>query len=122
MAAIFLAEAEVLYMSCKEVLKDFNLRLMRSTKIFIFCRRPHPPCHLTPPPAPPAPPVELPNAHKSHLWCKKRQRQLSPEKVLGSPEGVAVFAQWAPATGLFHRRRHNGSDEFGEGEDDGAQE
>ncbi len=65
-----------------------------------------------------------PNAreHRSHLWCKKRQRQLSPEEVLGSPEGVAVFAKWAPVTGLFHQRRYNGSDVFGEGEDDGAQE
>ena len=42
--------------------------------------------------------------HKPHLWCKKLQRQLAPEEVLGTPEGVEAFAKWAPATGLFHRR------------------
>ena len=59
--------------------------------------------------------------HRLHLWCKKRQRQLSPEEVLGTPEGVAVFAKWAPATELSHRR-YNDWDVFGEGEDNGAQE
>ena len=68
-------------------------------------------------------PFSCPKAreHRLHLWCKKRQRQLSPEEVLGTPEGVAVFAKWAPATGLFHRR-YSGLDVFGEGEDDGVQE
>ena len=42
--------------------------------------------------------------HKPHLWCKKLQRQLAPEEVLGTPEGVGAFAKRAPATGLFHRR------------------
>ena len=42
--------------------------------------------------------------HRQHLWCDKRQRQLAPEKVIGTPEGVTVFANWAPATGLFNRR------------------
>ena len=68
-------------------------------------------------------PFSCPKAreHRLHLWCKKRQRQLSPEEVLGTPEGVAVFAKWAPATGLFHRR-YSGLDVFGEGEDNGVQE
>ena len=35
--------------------------------------------------------------------CNKRQRQLGPDEVLGTPEGVTAFAKWAPATGLFHR-------------------
>ncbi len=68
-------------------------------------------------------PFSCPKAreHRLHLWCKKRQRQLSPEEVLRTPEGVAVFAKCAPATGLFHRR-YNGWDVFGEGEDNGVQE
>ena len=69
-----------------------------------------------------ASPLQLPKGeHRLHLWCKKRQRQLSPKEVLGTPEGVAVFAKWAPATGLFHRR-YSGLDVFGEGEDNGVQE
>ena len=65
-------------------------------------------------------PFSCPKAreHRLHLW---RQRQLSPEEVLGTTEGVAVFAKWAPATGLFHRR-YKILDVSGEGEDDGAQE
>lgn len=39
-----------------------------------------------------------------YIWCQKRQRQLAPEEVLGTPEGVAVFAKWAPVTGFLHRR------------------
>ena len=68
-------------------------------------------------------PFSYPKAreHRSHLWCKKRQRQLTPGEVLGTPEGVAVFAKWAPATGLFHRR-HRVLDAFSDGEDDGVQE
>ena len=63
------------------------------------------------------------------LNCKTRSLALSdsvfvllasaPEEVLGTREGVAAFAEWAPATGLFHRRYRN----FGtaeEGEEDGA--
>ena len=55
--------------------------------------------------------------HRLHLWCNKRLRQLAPDEVLGTPEGVAAFAKWAPATGLFHRR-------YGveEGEGDGIEE
>ena len=57
--------------------------------------------------------------HKPHLWCKKLQRQLAPKEVPDTPEGVAAFAEWAPATGLFHRQYRN----FGtaeEGEEDGV--
>ena len=35
--------------------------------------------------------------HRQHLWCKKRLRQLTPDEVLGTPEGVTAFAKWAPA-------------------------
>ena len=42
-------------------------------------------------------------------------------KEVNTTEGVAVFAKWAPATGLFHRR-YSGLDVFGEGEDNGVQE
>ena len=42
--------------------------------------------------------------HGPHLWCTKLHRQLAPEEVLGTLEGVAAFAKWAPATRLFHRR------------------
>ena len=46
-------------------------------------------------------PFSCPKAreHRPHLWCTKRQKQLAPEEVLGTPEGVAIFAKWAPATG-----------------------
>ena len=53
--------------------------------------------------------------HRLHLWCDKRQRQLAPDEVLGTPEGVTAFAKWEPATGLFHRR-------YGVGEENGVGE
>ena len=46
----------------------------------------------------------LGRTHSALLKCRRTHRELRPEEVLGSPEGVAVFAQWAPATGLFNRR------------------
>ena len=51
---------------------------------------------------------------------QKKRKQLAPEEVLGTSEGVAFFAKWAPATGLFHRR-HRILDRPGEGEADGTQ-
>ena len=42
--------------------------------------------------------------HRRHLWCNKRQKRLSLDKILGTLEGVTVFAKWALATGLFHWR------------------
>lgn len=67
-------------------------------------------------------PFSCPNArqHRTLLWCKKQRRQVAPEEVLGTSEGVAFFARWAPATGLFHRR-HRILDRPGEGETDGTQ-
>ena len=47
--------------------------------------------------------------------------QLAPEEVLGTPEGVAIFAKWAPATGLFHRR-YRALGTLDEGEEDDTQE
>ena len=55
--------------------------------------------------------------HRQHLWCNKRLRQLTPDEVLGTPEGVTAFAKWAPATGLFHRRYGIGEEE-GDGIDE----
>ena len=45
----------------------------------------------------------LGRAHRALLQCRRTHKELRPEEVLGSPEGVAVFAHWAPATGLFNR-------------------
>ncbi len=42
--------------------------------------------------------------NRALLMCRRTQRELRPDEVLGSRECVAVFAQWAPATGLFNRR------------------
>ena len=68
-------------------------------------------------------PFSCPKAreYRPHLWCTKRQKQLAPEEVLGTPEGVAIFAKWAPATGLFHRR-YRALGTFDEGEKDDTQE
>ncbi len=49
--------------------------------------------------------------------CKKRLRQLTPDEVLSTLERVTVFAKWAPATGLFHRRYRVGEEE-GDGIDE----
>ena len=51
-------------------------------------------------------PFSCPNAraHRALLWCKKTKRHLGPEEILGTPEGALIFAEWAPATGLFKRR------------------
>ena len=55
-------------------------------------------------------PFACPNArsHRTKLWCKKSKRQLTPEEVLGTPEGVQNFPEWAPATGLFRRIKDTG--------------
>lgn len=49
--------------------------------------------------------------HRQHLWSIKSLRQLTPDEVLGTPEGVAAFAMWAPATGLFRWRYGVGGEE-----------
>ena len=56
-----------------------------------------------------------PNArpHRGKLLCKKLGRQLSPKEVLGTPEGVKVFAEWSFATKLFGRNRNRGAQEEG---------
>ena len=51
--------------------------------------------------------------------CNKLQRQMASEEVLGTRQGVAAFAKWAPATGLFHPR-YGTFGTAGEGEEDGA--
>ncbi len=49
----------------------------------------------------------LGRTNRALLMCRRTHRELQPEEVLESPEGVAVFTQWAPATGLFNRRYKN---------------
>lgn len=49
--------------------------------------------------------------HRALLQCKNTHRELGPEEVLGSREGVIAFAQRAPATGLFKRRYRNAGEE-----------
>lgn len=51
-------------------------------------------------------PFSCPNgrAPRALLWCKKTKRHLGPEEILGTPKGALIFAEWAPATGLFKRR------------------
>lgn len=44
--------------------------------------------------------------HRGKLFCNKLERQLLPNDVLGTPEGVKVFAVWGPATKLFGRNSH----------------
>lgn len=58
-------------------------------------------------------PFFCPNAreHRSKLWCKKLKRQLTPGEILGTSEGVLLFAEWAPATGFFRRIRSHGEPE-----------
>ena len=60
-------------------------------------------------------PFSCPKArpHRGKLLCKKLGRQLSPEEVLGTPEGVKVFAEWSPAMKLFGRNRIRGAQEEG---------
>ena len=46
-------------------------------------------------------PFSCPKAreYRQHLWCTKRRKQQAPEEVLGTLEGVAIFAMWASAIG-----------------------
>ncbi len=46
--------------------------------------------------------------HTEKLWCKKLRWLLTPGEVLGTLEGVRIFAEWAPATWLFKRVRGHG--------------
>lgn len=57
--------------------------------------------------------------HRLHLWYKNCQRQLSPEKVLKTSEGVTVFAKRALTTGLFYQR-YSGLNVFSKKEDNGG--
>lgn len=43
--------------------------------------------------------------NRAKLWCGKKQRYLTADEVLGTQEGALVFQEWAPATGLFKRRK-----------------
>lgn len=43
--------------------------------------------------------------NRAKLWCGKKQKYLAADEVLGTQEGALVFQEWAPATGLFKRRK-----------------
>lgn len=47
-------------------------------------------------------------AHRAKLWCKTQKGQLTPAEILGTPEGIKLFAEWPPATELFRRNRSHG--------------
>ena len=47
-------------------------------------------------------------AHREKLFSKSGRKQLTPSEVLGSSEGVRLFAEWAPETELFGRNRKSG--------------
>lgn len=53
-------------------------------------------------------PFSCPKArpHRVKLLCKTLGRQLLPEEVLGTPEGVKVYAEWSLAAKLFGRNRN----------------
>lgn len=59
--------------------------------------------------------------HWLYLWCKKRQKQLSPEEVLRPLEKITFFTKQASATGFFHRF-YNNLDVFRKQEDNSVQE
>ncbi len=54
-----------------------------------------------------------PNArvHRPKLWCRMLKRHFTPEKILGTPEGVRTFAEWAPSTELLRGNRSQGDQE-----------
>lgn len=52
-------------------------------------------------------------------WTSSQIHKKATKAIV--PEGVAVFAKWPAATGLFHRRNKD-LNMLGEGEDDGVQE
>ena len=46
--------------------------------------------------------------YRAILWCKTQKRQLTPAEILETPEGIKLFAEWAPATKFFKRNRSHG--------------
>lgn len=58
-------------------------------------------------------PFSCPKArpHRGRLLYRKLGRQLSPDEVLGTPEGVEIFAECGLATKLFGGNLNNGAQE-----------
>lgn len=50
-------------------------------------------------------------SHQAKLFSRSKRRQFIPKEVLGMPEIVLLFAEWAPETELFGRNRRNGEEE-----------
>ena len=51
--------------------------------------------------------------HRRKLFCNKLERQLLPKEILGTSEGVKIFAVWSPTTKLFGRNNNRGVQEEG---------
>ena len=49
--------------------------------------------------------------HRGRQLCRKPGRQLLPDEVLGTPEGVEIFAECGLATKLFGGNLNNGAQE-----------
>lgn len=44
------------------------------------------------------------------LFSIEEGRPLTPSEILGTPEGVRLFASWAPETKLFSRKKSSGEE------------
>ena len=45
----------------------------------------------------------LGRSHRAKLFSLKEKRPLTPNKILGTAEGIKLFAEWAPKTELLRR-------------------
>ncbi len=44
-------------------------------------------------------------SHRAKLFSLIEKRPFTPNKILGTVQGIKVFAEWAPRTELFRRNR-----------------
>ena len=44
------------------------------------------------------------------LFSIDKKRPLTPSEILGTPEGVRLFASWAPETKIFSRNKNSGEE------------
>lgn len=51
-------------------------------------------------------------SHRAKLFSLTEKRPLTPNEILGTAEGIKLFAEWAPKTELFRRNRHGESAEL----------
>lgn len=47
---------------------------------------------------------------RAKLFSIDKKRPLTPSEILGTPEGVRLFASWAPETKLFSRNKSSGEE------------